>query len=205
MKNIEDKVKDIVDVRSFLRLIDFQVDPARTLGRYHFTDFTSDLMAKWLDRIANLQGQHGPAFALAGYRGVGKSHFLGALSAIVSQPELRSRVTDSHVLASAQRLRRRHYPIAHVRRGTRDTLFDELKEAMGLALEIDPNTLGNDLLPILQLASERAADVPFILIIDTAYERDMRVSLDDGTFLSEISVAAATCNVFLGVALDDDR
>lgn len=204
MKNIEEKVKDIVDVRSFLRLLDFQADPARTLGRYHFTDFTSDLMAKWLDRIANLQGQHGPAFALAGYRGVGKSHFLGALSAIVSQPELRSRVTDAHVLASAQRLRRRHYPIAHVRRGTRETLFEEFREAVGSALEIEPRDLGDDLVPILQLASERAGDVPFILIIDTAYEREMRVSREDGGFLSEISEAAASCNVFLGIALDDD-
>jgi len=204
MQNIQDKVKDIVDVRAFSRLLDFSVDPARTLGRYHFTDFTSDLMAKWLDRIANLQGQQGPAFALAGYRGVGKSHFLGALSAIVSQPDLRSRVTDAHVLASAQRLRRRHYPIAQVRRGTRETLFDELKDAIGLALEVDPSGLGDELEPILQLASERSADVPFILIIDTAYERDMRVSREDGAFLSEIAETAAGCNVFLGIALDDD-
>jgi len=204
MKNIDDKIQDIVDVRSFLRLMDFQADPARTLGRYHFTDVTSDLMAKWLDRIANLQGQQGPAFALAGYRGVGKSHFLGALSAIVSQPELRSRVTDSHVLASAQRLRRRHYPIAHVRRGTRDTLFEELKEAVGPILNIDPQNIGEDINEILRLASEKAGEVPFILIIDTAYEREMRVSREDGTFLSEIAAAAATHNVFLGIALDDD-
>ena len=132
MKNIQEKVKDIVDVGSFRRLIDFTADPARTLGRYHFTDVTSDLMGKWLDRISNFQGQQS-AYALAGYRGVGKSHFLAVLAAILALPDLRSRITDPHVLASAQRLRRRSYSLANVRRGLRDTLLEELKDAFGIA------------------------------------------------------------------------
>ena len=90
---------------------------AQTLSDYHFTDVTSDLMAKWLDRAAGVQVQNGAACALAGYRGVGKSHFLAALGAILANPELRSRVTDSHVAAGAQLLKRRHYPVAYVRRG----------------------------------------------------------------------------------------
>jgi energy-coupling factor transporter ATP-binding protein EcfA2 len=48
-------------------------------------------MAKCLDKIAAVQNGRGTAAALAGYRGVGKSHFLATLGAIVSHPELRSR------------------------------------------------------------------------------------------------------------------
>ena len=60
-------------------------------------------MAKWIDAIAALRGGSGSALALAGYRGVGKSHFLATLGAIISMPELRLRVSDAHVAASAQR------------------------------------------------------------------------------------------------------
>ena len=203
MKDIQEKVKDIVDVGLFRRLIDFTADPARTLGRYHFTDVTSDLMGKWLDRIANYQGQHS-AYALAGYRGVGKSHFLAALGAILSHPELRSRVTDSHVLASAQRLRRRSYLVANVRRGMRETLHEELQDAIAESLGLEPYSVGDTVTEMLDLASHKAGDVPFILIVDTALERDSRVSRDDGAFLSEIAEIADEKNIFLGIALDDD-
>ena len=103
MKRIQEKVKDIVEVRSYESISDFLLNPAQTLLKYHFTDMTSDLMAKWLDNITNVQFQNGSANALAGYRGVGKSHFLATLGAVVSQPELRSRITDSHVSTSASR------------------------------------------------------------------------------------------------------
>ena len=108
MKRIQEKVKDIVDVRSHESLRDFAADPAKTLSAYYFTDSTAELMAKWLDRVSNVGPGNGAALALAGYRGVGKSHFLSAFGAFVSFPELRSRVSDSHVAAGAQRLLRRH-------------------------------------------------------------------------------------------------
>ena len=82
MKRIQEKVKDIVEVRPYNSIRDFTADPAETLLNYHFTDATADLMAKWLDGIASVQGGKGTAFALAGYRGVGKSHFLAALRAL---------------------------------------------------------------------------------------------------------------------------
>jgi DNA replication protein DnaC len=91
MKRIQEKVKDLIEVRSHKSLRDFISDPAKTLSIYHFTDITSDLMAKCLDKIAAVQNGRGTAAALAGYRGVGKSHFLATLGAIVSHPELRSR------------------------------------------------------------------------------------------------------------------
>ncbi len=114
MKRIQDKVKDIVEVRPFRSIRDFTADPAETLSNYHFTDATADLMAKWLDGIAAVQPGQGAAFALAGYRGVGKSHFLATLGALAASPELRGRIAESHVEFSAQRLQRRHYPVSHL-------------------------------------------------------------------------------------------
>jgi hypothetical protein len=203
MNNLQDKVKDIVEAGTFRRLLDFSADPARTLGRYHFTDVTSDLMGKWLDRIATYQGQNS-AFALAGYRGVGKSHFLAALTAVLSHPDLRSRITDPHVQACAQRLRRRSYLVANIKRGLRETLVEELSDAVAAALAVEPSTLGSTIPEILDKASDKAGDTPFVLIVDTASEREARVARDDGEDLSEIARAAADRNVFLAVALDDD-
>jgi energy-coupling factor transporter ATP-binding protein EcfA2 len=204
MKRTQEKVKDIVEVRAFESLRDFHADPAKTLANYHFTDGTAELAAKWLDRIAGVQTERGAALALAGYRGVGKSHLLATLGAIVSHPELRSRVQDPHVAASAQRLLRRHYPIAYVRRGTHETLIEEFNAAISLAVGVDISTLGNSLTEILQSLSAKAGDLPFVLMIDTAFERGSRVARDDGPFLSEIAEAAKGLNIFLGVALDDD-
>lgn len=204
MKRIQEKVKDIVDVRSHESLRDFAADPAKTLSAYYFTDSTAELMAKWLDRVSNVGPGNGAALALAGYRGVGKSHFLSAFGAFVSFPELRSRVSDSHVAAGAQRLLRRHYPVAYVRRGTNETLLEEFKAAMAIALDADVSLLPDSVPDILQAACTKSGELPFILMIDTALERGSRVARDDGPFLSEVAEAAKGLNIFLGVALDDD-
>lgn len=204
MKRIQEKVKDIVEVRTYKSLSDFTVDPALTLSNYHFTDATAELMTKWLDRIADVQGRNGSACALAGYRGVGKSHFMATLGAIVSHPELRSRVSDSHVSTGAQRLLRRHYPVVYVRRGIRETLTDEFRDAIAAAFDLEVSSLGGSLTDILNAACQKAGDLPFVLMIDTAFERGSRVTRDDGPFLSEIAEASKNANVFLGVALDDD-
>lgn len=204
MKRIQEKVKDIVEVRDFRSLQDFIADPAQTLSNYHFTDVTSDLMAKWLDRAASVQVESGAACALAGYRGVGKSHFLAALGAILSNPELRSRVTDSHVSTSAQLLKRRHYPVAYVRRGSHETLLEELKEAIAKTFEVAKLSLSDTLPELLSGAAEKAGELPFILMVDTAFGRDARVSRDDGALLGEMAELAKSLNIFVGVALDDD-
>src|ERR1043165_326839 len=130
MNQIQDKVKDLVEVRSNQYLEDFLADLGQTLSGYYFTDITSDLMSKWIDRVVVMPTGSGNAYALAGYRGVGKSHFLAVFGAILSQPELRAKIQDSHVFASAERLIRRHYPVVHVRRGTKETLSDELCNAI---------------------------------------------------------------------------
>src|SRR5258708_8295467 len=103
MKRVEEKVKDIVEVCPFTSLRDFAADPALTLAGYHFTDITSDLMGKWLDRVSSVKPGQGAAFALAGFRGVGKSHFIPLMAAIASLPDLRVRLFDQHVLSSADR------------------------------------------------------------------------------------------------------
>lgn len=204
MKRIQEKVKDLVEVRSYKSLQDFISDPAQTLSIYHFTDITSDLMAKCLDKIASVQPENGAAAALAGYRGVGKSHFLATLGAIVSHPELRSKVEDAHVAASAQRLKRAKYPVAYVRRGTNDTLYEELKDGIAKTFGMKAAELSNSLSELLSMCAEKAGDLPFVLIIDTAFERTSRVARDDGALLGEIAEIGKTLNIFVAVALDDD-
>lgn len=204
MKRIQEKVKDIVEVRPYNSIRDFIADPAETLSNYHFTDATADLMAKWLDGISSVQNGKGAAYALAGYRGVGKSHFLATLGAIAANPELRTRVSESHVAFSAQRLQRRHYSVAYLRRGTHATLIEELKSAVSTAFSIESLADETSYEKILTAAAEKSGESAFILLIDTAFERGARVARDDGAFLSEIGEAAKKLNVFIGVALDDD-
>jgi hypothetical protein len=204
MRRIQEKVKDLVEVRSYRSLPDFIVDAAQTLSAYHFTDITAEMMSKWLDFLVGVQPQFGQAKALAGYRGVGKSHFLATLGAIVSHPELRSRITDSFVAGSAQRLKRRRYPVGYVRRGTHPTLFEEIKDAIATTFELDAAVLPATMGEVLNIASEAAGEVPFLLIIDTDAERVARVARDDGEPLGELAELAKNLNVFVGVALDDD-
>ena len=204
MKRIQEKVKDLIEVRPYKSLLDFISDPAQTLAIYHFTDITSDFMAKCLDKVAAVQTGSGAAVALAGYRGVGKSHFLATLGAIVSHPELRSRITDEHVAASIQHLRRSRHPICYVRRGTAVTLYDELKEGLAKTFKVSVESLSNSLKELLEFAAKKAGEMPLVLIIDTAFERTSRVARDDGVLLGEIAEIAKNLNIFVAVALDDD-
>lgn len=89
MKRIEQKVKDLVEVRPYSSLKDFVADPSKTVSGYHFTDDTAELMVKWLNKIGRITEEQGASFALAGFRGVGKSHFLAALGATLENPDLR--------------------------------------------------------------------------------------------------------------------
>lgn len=204
MKRVAEKVKDLVEICPFTYLHDFAADPGQTLGGYHFTDITADLMAKWIDRVAVVRPGNGSASALAGFRGVGKSHFLSVLGAMITRPDLRSRITDPHVASSAERLPRRHGNVASVRRGSGSTLLDELKRALAPILGVSPNTLGDSLYELMLSASEQVGDAPLVILIDTALGRDARVTRDDGPLLSEVAEAAKALGIFVGVALDDD-
>ncbi|MEO6655906.1 MAG: DUF6079 family protein [Pyrinomonadaceae bacterium] len=204
MKRVTEKVRDIVEVCPFTKLHDFAADPALTLASYHFTDITADLMAKWIDRISGVEPGQGTALALAGFRGVGKSHFLAVIGAIIGHPELRSRISDQHVETSAERLSRRHGQCAFVRRGSGTSLLDELKQAIAELLAVSPSSLDDSLHDLLLRGSEQAGELPLVILIDTASSRGSRVARDDGRLLSDISEAAKTLGIFVGVALDDD-
>ncbi|MGI8812170.1 MAG: DUF6079 family protein [Pyrinomonadaceae bacterium] len=204
MKRIQEKVKDIVEVRPYASLRDLTTDPAMTLAGYHFTDSTAGLMAKWIDAVADVETRKGRAFALAGYRGVGKSHFLATLGAIAADPELRARISDAHATASAERLLRRHYPVVYVRRGTGDSLREELQTAVAGHLRVEIAALGDSTESFFDVIATAYGELPLILIIDTAIERGERVARDDGSFLGELASIVQNRNVFLGVALDDD-
>lgn len=204
MKRITEKVKDIVEVRPFGHVDDFAADPQQTLLGYHFTDITADLMANWLGRISNVKGGRGGAYALAGFRGVGKSHFLAAAAAIVSSPDLRSKLGNDHVAAQAGHLSRRAGPVAFVRRGSGGSLVEELQNAIAQVTGTDPKNLSNSIGDLLLKGCEKAADAPLVVFIDTAAGRESRVARNDGPVLSEIAEAAKSLGVFVGLALDDD-
>ncbi|MFN6964023.1 MAG: hypothetical protein ACK4S4_09695 [Pyrinomonadaceae bacterium] len=204
MNRVQEKVRDLVEVRSNQPLTDYSADPSVTLSGYHFTDITADLMVKWLDRVISMPDPAGSAYALAGFRGVGKSHFLATFGAILSRPELRQRIRDSHVSAGAERLVRRHYPVAYILRGTKATVVEEVQAGIAELFGVTPDQVGDTAEAIVDLVASKAGASPAVLIIDTDLERERRVTRDDGTFLSELAEAAKGRNVFVAVALDDD-
>ena len=199
LKRAQEKVKDLVEAQALAELQNFAENPSRALRSYLFTDATSDLFARWLDALAELSNNHGAARALAGLRGVGKSHMLAAFGALAAFPELRSSVKDTHVAASARRLLNYRYKVAHVERGTRQTLHEELSVALGG----DEETWKTEPSKMLSFAASMS-DTPLIVVIDTAFERENRVERDDGPLLSELSSAAKLQNIFIALALDDD-
>src|ERR687884_790729 len=127
MKSSQDKIKDLVEPQAFDEVQSYASDLARALAAYRFTDATSDLLGRLLDALADLPRTRGAARALAGLRGVGKSHTLAAFAALAALPELRSTVEDAHVATSARRLLNRRYVVARVERGTRPTLLEEMR------------------------------------------------------------------------------
>ncbi len=48
------KIKDFVELQTFEAVQNFATEPARSLSAYRFTDATSDLLARWLDALADL-------------------------------------------------------------------------------------------------------------------------------------------------------
>lgn len=204
MRRIQEKVKDLVQVRSFSPLPDLYTDPEATLENYRFTDGTSMLMANWLDAVSRVSYENGVALALAGYRGVGKSHFLAAFDAIVSKPEFRTKLTDGHVAASAQSLMRRHYPVVRVWRGSKNTFNEELKDAVIAAFGNNIKFEGDSIESILRSGASKWQDVPLVVIVDTAMDRSSRVIRDDGASLGELAEIARASNIVVCAALDDD-
>lgn len=201
---IQEKVKDLVEVRHYKGLRDFHADPSATLESYCFTDETATLMAAWLDAASSIGPGKGRSLALAGYRGVGKSHFLATFGSILALPELRSKIQNQHVSAATQGLLRRHYPLLNVRRGTHATLVEELKTAISASIGPEAVIGADSITTLLERAAARSGDVPLVIIVDTAHDRMSRVSRNDGDELAEMSVFAADNNSILAVALDDD-
>lgn len=204
MKRAQDKIKDFIEPQAFEEVQNYVADPVRALAAYRFTDATSDLIARLLDALADLPRHRGAARALAGLRGVGKSHALAAFGALVALPDLRSTVTDAHVATSARRLLNRRYIVAHVERGSRPTLLEELRAAFAAAFGGDESEWMNEPSAMLAVAASRAADAPLVLVIDTSFGRQTRVQRDDGPLLSELAAATEQVNAFIALALDDD-
>lgn len=204
MKRTQEKIKDIVEPQSFDEVRNVGSDPTRTLAAYRFTDATSDLLARWLDSLADLPRGRGLARALAGARGVGKSHTLSVFGALAGQERLRRNVSDSHVATSARRLAGRAYTVIRVERGTRATLAEEVASALTRVFGGSESQWGARPGQMLEVAASRANDTTLILIVDTAFDCPVRVRRDDGPALDELARACFNSSVFVALALDDD-
>ncbi|MEJ7617581.1 MAG: hypothetical protein WKF30_11605 [Pyrinomonadaceae bacterium] len=191
MKRPVGKIKDFVELQAFDDVRDFFAEPARALAAYRFTEATADLLARWLDALADLPHGQGAALALAGSRGFGKSHMLAVFSALLSIPHLRAGVADAHVAASARRLSDKRFVVVHVKRGILPTLTDELIAGLSYSFAGDHVAQwGTDPTTILEVASQHAGAATLVIIVDTAFGRTARVSRDDGPLLSQLASAA---------------
>lgn len=204
MKRAQDKIKDFIEPQAFEEVQNYGADPARALAAYRFTDATSELIARLLDALADLPRQRGGARALAGLRGVGKSHALAAFGALAALPELRMTVSDAHVAQSARRLLNRRYMVARIERGTRASLIDELRAAFVEAFGGHESEWMHEPAAMLAIAASRAAETPLVLLVDTAFGRQSRVQRDDGPILGALASATEHVNAFIALALDDD-
>lgn len=204
MKRIEQKVKDLVELRQYSSNYEYAREPAKALASYRFTDVTSDLMAKWIERACHVSDGNGTANALAGFRGVGKSHFLNTFGAIVGNADLRSRAGDSHVDSAAHGLGRRKFNVVWAFRGTEESLVAELQTGIAEATGISRAVLSSDLVELLESAQTFGADASLVVLIDTSLDRSERVSRDDGPMLGEIAEIAKKRGFLVCVALDDD-
>ncbi|MBC7796587.1 MAG: hypothetical protein H7Z37_06925, partial [Pyrinomonadaceae bacterium] len=204
MKRISEKIKDLVDVRDYETVNNFGGDAESTVVAYHFTDATAELMAKWLDEIIELAHREtGTARALAGNRGVGKSHFIGVFGSLAAHPELRTRLADSHVVSSAKRLPRSKHSAVRVERGTAPNLIEELRNALNKTFS-ENSQWGENVRQMLTAAAARNEDLPLVILVDSAFDRLNRVKREDGALLGEMAETARTNKIFLAVALDDD-
>jgi hypothetical protein len=205
MKRVQERIKDLVDIRTYETIKNFANNAAATVAAYRFTDATSDLMAKWLDEIVEISHRgRGAARALAGNRGVGKSHFFAVLGALCQHTDLRTRVGDQHAAMSAQRLVRQRYQVCGVERGLGKTLGEELRQALDKTFGADGTVWGDNPARMLEIAAAKTDDLPLIVLVDSAYDRQSRIKRDDGATLGEMAEAARATRVFLAIALDDD-
>lgn len=204
MKRIQDKIKDLVEPQTFEQMGDYAEDPAQALAAYRFTDVTSDLLSRWLHVLANLPQGRGAAYALAGPRGVGKSHTLSVFGALAGSERLRQTVDDANVSSSSERLAGRRFSVVRAERGTRSSLVEELAVAFSDFFGGSETRWGGHPAEVLAVAASRAAGETLVVIVDTAFNRPARVSRDDGPVLAALATAADELNAFVALALDDD-
>ena len=203
MTRISEKVRDIVDVRPYTTVDDLFREPETTLANYHFTDITAYMMARWFDAVASGEPSQ-ISRAIAGFRGVGKSHFLAVFAVLMSHPELRSRLTDQHVQSATQRLLRRHYPVINVRRGTGTSLSEELYVAAAAAFDLDGYKIGSTVQELMSSIAGSSGGLTPIIVIDSSPERSGPIERNDGDALAEIADACRSASIFVGIALDDE-
>lgn len=204
MKRIQDKIKDLVEPQSFEQVGDYAEDPAQALAAYRFTDVTSDLLSRWLHVLANLPEGRGAAYALAGPRGVGKSHTLSVFGALTGSERLRQGVEDANVASSTEKLAGRRFSVVRVERGTRSSLVEELAVSFSDFFGGSETRWGGHPAEVLAVAASRAAGETLVVIVDTAFNRPTRISRDDGMVLAALATAADELNAFVALALDDD-
>ena len=203
MKRISEKVRDLVEVRPYIAVDDLFREPDATLSNYRFTDITAFMMSGWFDAVASKDPRQ-MCRAIAGFRGVGKSHFLAAFALLLSHPELRSRSADQHVQSSLHQLLRRHYPVVNVRRGSGPSLLRELQTAAIHQFDLKPEKVGTTIAEAVAVIAECSSGLTPILIIDSNPERNGPIERNDGNDLAEVAECCRSRSVFVGIALDDE-
>lgn len=197
------KVRDLVEVRSIGGLLHREKDVSAVVESYKFTPITSDLMAQWLKRLGELGSNEKTCFAVAGKRGVGKSHFLSMFAALCGEPATRALVTDNLVRQACEFFGGAEFKIVRVFRGSADTLPAEVASAVR-QIGVEQPSKEPSFDAILTSLTAAVAGVPPVLIIDSNPSRESRISRDDGPALAELAAAAKMHGVFVGLALDDD-
>jgi hypothetical protein len=203
MTSNSEKVKDLIEAMPFKNISSDQKDPEVIVESYKFTPLTSDLMSIWLKRIAGFEPGGPGCFAVAGKRGVGKSHFLSAFAAICADSRSRMSIGDEHIRANCEAFGGAEFVVLRIFRGTGETFTSELRTAVERELRSD--------LPVRATAAEALETLasgigrrPIVLIIDSNPGRKRRITRDDGPELGSLAENAQRLGLFVGLALDDD-
>ncbi|MBX3292743.1 MAG: hypothetical protein KF881_07625 [Acidobacteria bacterium] len=203
MSKCSPKVKDLIEARPFSSSSSTIGSPRTVVESYRFTPLTSDLMSSWLGRIAGFAPGEKAAFAIAGKRGVGKSHFLSLFAVLCSDASSRALLDDEHIRRNCEAFGGAEFKVVRVFRGSDDDLLKELRNAAEREFNTDLSSYTGipDLLGELVKAG---GDRIVALIIDSNPGREKRITRDDGGDLAAIADNAKALGIFVGIALDDD-
>lgn len=203
MSKSPSKVKDLIEARPFSSSSSANGSPRTVVESYKFTSLTSDLMSTWLGRIAGFAPGGKAAFAIAGKRGVGKSHFLSLFAVLCSDASSRAFLDDEHIRRNCEAFGGAEFKVVRVFRGSESDLLKELRSAAEKEFKTDLSSY-TEIPELLSELVKAGGDRIVALIIYSNPGREKRITRDDGGDLAAIADSAKALGIFVGIALDDD-